>query len=105
MADAPCRSCQQTINTARRKPRQDHADAVASRWVRRLRARIKSVHPEIYDFDHTGDDKSDSVSQLMSKGSFEAFVAEIAKCEVVCANCHRIRTRSRQAVTFGRVRR
>ena len=51
------------------------------------------------------DDKSDSVSQLMTKGSFDAFVAEIAKCEVVCANCHRIRTRSRQAVTFGRVRR
>ncbi len=99
-----CRSCQQTINTARRKPRQDHADAV------KLAAGcadcgIKSVHPEIYDFDHTGDDKSDSVSQLMTKGSFEAFVAEIAKCEVVCANCHRIRTRSRQAVTFGRVRR
>lgn len=78
-----CRSCQQTINTARRKPRQDHADAV------KLAAGCADC----------------GMSQLMTKGSFEAFVAEIAKCEVVCANCHRIRTRSRQAVTFGRVRR
>ena len=33
---------------------------------------------------------------------YEELLAEITKCEVVCANCHRIRTRRRPAATFGK---
>jgi hypothetical protein len=29
-------------------------------------------------------------------GGFDALVAEIEKCDLVCANCHRIRTFTRQ---------
>jgi hypothetical protein len=35
-------------------------------------------------------------------GSMERLVAEIDKCEVVCAICHRIRTKARGPVTRGR---
>jgi hypothetical protein len=31
----------------------------------------------------------------MATRSLEAVLAEIAKCDPVCANCHRTRTRSR----------
>jgi hypothetical protein len=98
-----CRVCQQQVNTERRKPRQDYSDAIKlDRGC--ADCGIRSPHPEIYDFDHVGE-KSASVSTLMTKGTWEQFVAEIEKCEVVCANCHRIRTRRRPAATFGSTRR
>ena len=49
--------------------------------------------PICMDFDHLGD-KSFSVSRASTR-SIDTVLAEVAKCEVVCANCHRIRTASR----------
>lgn len=47
------------------------------------------------DFDHL-DNKVLGVSQMVHRGyALEAILAEIAKCEVVCANCHRVRTATR----------
>lgn len=54
-------------------------------------------HPEVFDFDHRpGTAKLGRVSAFVTKGSVEGLRAEIAKCDVVCANCHRIRTRHRK---------
>lgn len=45
------------------------------------------------DFDHGKRNKTRAVSDMAHSGvSVERFMKEIAKCEVVCANCHRIRT-------------
>lgn len=46
------------------------------------------------DFDHAGSDKVANVSALIDNASLAAVLAEIEKCDVVCANCHRIRTRN-----------
>jgi hypothetical protein len=49
------------------------------------------------DFDHVRGSKTFKVSeavQLPTGIGFEKVRAEIAKCDVVCANCHRIRTRA-----------
>jgi hypothetical protein len=50
--------------------------------------------PRVLELDHCrGDDKVAGVSQLVhNTRSLKTIVAEIAKCDVVCANCHRIRT-------------
>ena len=49
----------------------------------------------VLDFDHLKDKKY-NVSRMIHDGfSWAAIKKEIAKCEVVCANCHRIRTYSR----------
>lgn len=51
--------------------------------------------PECMDFDHMpGADKLTDVGQLTLNP--KRMLAEIAKCELVCANCHRIRTRKRK---------
>lgn len=51
---------------------------------------------ECMDLDHVQGDKVDSVSRLISLSRpMEEIQAEVAKCELVCANCHRIRTRKR----------
>lgn len=49
--------------------------------------------PFAMDFDHITDDKRADISRLVRSGtSLETVQAEIAKCELVCATCHRIRT-------------
>lgn len=50
--------------------------------------------PVVLDFDHITSDKVANVSALLVK-HWEVIVDEIAKCEVVCANCHRRRTARR----------
>jgi len=48
----------------------------------------------VMDFDHVRGDKKFTIAAHVTEGGFgfEAIVAEIAKCDLVCANCHRIRT-------------
>jgi L-lysine 2,3-aminomutase len=49
----------------------------------------------VLDFDHLRDKKY-NVSRMIHDGfSWKAILKEIKKCEVVCANCHRIRTHNR----------
>ena len=55
-----------------------------------------SDYPEVLEFDHVGTDKSSAVARLVSQGvSQDRIDLEISKCELVCANCHRIRTITR----------
>ena len=46
----------------------------------------------VMDFDHVSGDKEAEVSRLACGGHLKKALAEAEKCEVVCANCHRIRT-------------
>ena len=49
----------------------------------------------VLDFDHLKDKKY-NISRMIHDGfSWAAIKKEISKCEVVCANCHRIRTHDR----------
>lgn len=49
----------------------------------------------VMQFDHIEDNKVESVHHLVRKRTWAAVEAEIAKCELVCANCHAERTHSR----------
>ena len=44
------------------------------------------------DFDHVRGQKHSNVAELINTLSKKRIDAEIAKCEVVCSNCHRART-------------
>jgi hypothetical protein len=51
--------------------------------------------PVVLEFDHL-DEKTASISVLLSQtATRKALEAEIARCEVVCTNCHRRRTARR----------
>lgn len=54
-------------------------------------------HGVALQFDHMdGFEKKNTVSNLIrSDYGWDAIMAEIDKCEVVCANCHAIRTKER----------
>lgn len=52
--------------------------------------------PVCMDFDHRpGETKKNDVSKMLDR--VDAMIAEIAKCDLVCANCHRLRTKKRMA--------
>lgn len=53
--------------------------------------------PEIYDFDHR-DPNAKAFSLGSAPGAPERMAAEAEKCDLVCANCHRIRTKNSPAV-------
>ncbi len=51
---------------------------------------------EEMDFDHVRGDKSFDIANGRWQVSVETLEQEMAKCEVVCAVCHRLRTRDRR---------
>lgn len=61
--------------------------------------------PLVLEFDHLANKKFNIAKGLRNR-SWQAIVDEIAKCDVVCANCHRRRTalrvRSARAVVIQR---
>lgn len=58
-------------------------------------------HPFVMSFDHVDRNlKKGDVSDMMIK-SPEVFDQEMAKCEVVCYNCHRIREYVRDVHALG----
>lgn len=49
--------------------------------------------PECLDLDHVRGKKNKNVSRLVGQAdSWETILKEIEKCEVRCANCHRVKT-------------
>jgi len=51
--------------------------------------------PECMDFDHVRGRKKFAVAQNLTR-TMASLKREVAKCEVVCANCHRTRTHRRR---------
>lgn len=76
------------------------------RWKLELRSRVAALKDVpcadcgnrfptcVMDFDHLdADEKIDSLARMQGNGlPWRTVIAEIQKCEVVCANCHRLRT-------------
>ncbi len=50
----------------------------------------------VMDFDHVRGQKHANVMELVSTLSKKKIDEEIPKCEIVCSNCHRIRTHIRR---------
>jgi DNA-directed RNA polymerase subunit M/transcription elongation factor TFIIS len=82
-----------------KRTRERAAETTA--WMRAIKKESGCVdcgynaHPSALDFDHIGDDKHFDIGSNTS-ASRERLQAEMDKCEVVCANCHRIRTYKRR---------
>lgn len=55
-----------------------------------------SYPPHVLDFDHLGDKKFTISGFGKVNKTVDEIMLEIAKCDVVCANCHRIRTWARK---------
>lgn len=71
-----------------------------SKFVRQLKESSpcadcsKSFPYYVMDFDHM-ENKKFEVNFLASSGRIGALKREIEKCEIVCSNCHRMRSHAR----------
>lgn len=104
-----CRECGNESARANYEANKDRYFAHARRRSADLKARVREAKarpcadcggtfdPVCMDFDHLpGFEKAaDVCTMIRRKMAWAKIAAEIAKCEVVCANCHRIRTRDR----------
>jgi hypothetical protein len=68
-------------------------------YLRQHPCECGEVDPVVLEFDHLGD-KLREVTVIAAFGGWDDLVAEIAKCRVLCANCHRQHT----AASAGRDR-
>jgi len=58
----------------------------------------KELYPHyMMDFDHVRGTKIGNIYDLAKTGDIAKLLAEVAKCDLVCANCHRHRTFMRAA--------
>lgn len=106
---AMCRACHRVssrghyeADKASYKGRAKERRRETREFIRSLKHNKKCVDckkPHPYwrmDFDHLDGKVSKLSSPEVGQWSMERILAEVAKCELVCSNCHRDRTHFRQ---------
>lgn len=102
--DASCKPCRRAYNKVHyRKNRQQYLKSATQTRirVREFLTELKNKpcqdcginYPHyVMDFDHRGDKKFGLNIASWRVKSRKVLLEEVAKCDLVCANCHRIRT-------------
>lgn len=105
-----CKSCRKTFDAAYWKRNQEKRIQQCKivrdnfrKWYRSLKESkpcmdCENIFPaECMHWDHKDrSKKSGNLGTLVSKGSKSLILKEIKKCDLVCANCHAIRTYTRK---------
>jgi hypothetical protein len=105
------RLCKECIRPYKRKWYRKHHEEQVARTVANMQAKKEAIrelkskpctdcgktyHWYVMDFDHVRGEKKGGVSALLQSGkSLSKLLEEVAKCDLLCSNCHRIRTWNR----------
>ena len=99
MSSAEYRKAYYLANREKLNQRSRSRFAERTKWLKDLKSSTPchdcgNLYPYyVMDFDHVSDDKDENINSLMARGaSKERIELEISKCEIVCSNCHRVRT-------------
>lgn len=91
---------EQFIKRRREIDRKRRAQSKGRQYINKLKGAPctdcgETFHPDAMEFDHVRGEKWRNISRLTS-ASVDTIRKEIAKCDLVCANCHRVRTATRR---------
>jgi hypothetical protein len=51
----------------------------------------------VFDYDHRDpEQKTEAISQMLHQWTTDRLLHEMDKCDLICANCHRVRTNAQQ---------
>ena len=108
-----CARCHRRVTQKQRPSAWRTAERIPPSWVRRLSHQDRNDRLKLergcddcgwaqwargLDWDHVRGVKIGSVATLIANGRpWDEVEAETAKCDLVCANCHRIRTADRRS--------
>ena len=102
-----CRDCQRAYRRSHYEANHEKYKAKAKAWredqKRKFVAWLETQScadcgiddHRLLDLDHVRGDKVMNVSKMIGTCSDKALWEEVDKCDVVCANCHRLRTAER----------
>ena len=103
-----CRICQKGYRKRHYlKNRQKYIDK-AVRWKDQERVKVNIIKnkpcidcgicypPYVMQFDHTSNNKSFTIGSKVGRLGAKTITKEIEKCDIICANCHCIRTHNRR---------
>lgn len=89
------------VRAARARYKKKFRSKEARKWLQDLKEQTPCADCGLYypwyvmDFDHVGK-KTAEISDLRHRATKERILREIAQCQLVCSNCHRIRTHKRK---------
>lgn len=98
LADPECLEAKQKYERNRTRPNREYI--IKYKLEKGCMDCGYNAHSDALDFDHLGDKKFNIGEGAYSK-SLDAIKEEIEKCDVVCANCHRVRTANRRQSEQG----
>ena len=88
------------------KERSKRRNRYQRKWGKEFVKRVKRIrgcidcgikNPVILEFDHVRGDKTNNIADMVNQSyGLTTIKEEIRKCEVRCANCHRIKTHERR---------
>lgn len=85
-------TCKEQSKRTRAKFRQKYLDLFKDKCC----LDCGNTNPIVFELDHRDQDsKVMEVSLMVGRSSWKALLEEFEKCDIVCANCHRIRTAKR----------
>lgn len=96
----------QNLKRARKK-RNNRRETIV-KYIQKLKTDTPCMDCKQYfhysqlDFDHIAElgDKKDRISNMVYRVSIERVMEELKKCQIVCSNCHRIRSFKRASKIF-----
>ncbi len=104
-----CKDCRKIYGVEWYQRNKDYQKQNAKKHSQKYRQNLKeyvldylSTHPctscgesdpRVLEFHHARGEKENDITHLVGRGSsLDSLIAEIEKCDVLCANCHRILT-------------
>ena len=83
----------ENVGNQRNRRKKDARDFVDSYLASQSCVDCGESNPNVLEFDHIKGRKKSNIGDLVAQGySIKAIQKEISKCEIRCANCHRIKT-------------